>query len=157
MIVLWNGWRPGSRMFQWIEDHPVLLTWVTVASVVMFIATLVVVPMIIARLPTDHFQRRLRDDHRPLFERYAGALLIWLIIKNVLGALFLLAGVAMLVLPGQGILTMIIGISLLNFPGKHRLERALVQRPRVLRSLNWIRRRFGRAPFSIDRAVNETE
>ena len=137
-------------MFQWIDDHPELLTWITVGSVVMFIATLVVVPMIIARLPADHFQRHMREDHKPPPERYAGPLLIWLIFKNVLGVMFLIAGIAMLVLPGQGVLTMLIGMSLLNFPGKYGMERALVRRRRVLRSLNWIRRRFHREPFVIE-------
>jgi len=60
------------------------------------------------------------------------------------------AGIIMLVLPGQGIFTILIGIMLLNFPGKYRLERWIVARRPVLRSINWLRRRAGRAPLVPD-------
>jgi hypothetical protein len=59
--------------------------------------------------------------------------------KNLLGLVFVLAGVAMLVLPGQGILTILIGLMLMNFPGKRGLEQRLVQQPSVWRAINWIR------------------
>jgi len=58
-----------------------------------------------------------------------------------------LAGIAMLVLPGQGILAILGGIELMDFPGKYRLERWIVSRPAVLRSVNWLRRRMGRPPL----------
>lgn len=72
-----------------------------------------------------------------------------LVLKNVLGAIFLTLGVGMLVLPGQGLLTILIGLSLVDFPGKYRLERYLVTRSPVLRSLNWLRRRTGKPPFRV--------
>jgi len=49
--------------------------------------------------------------------------------------------------PGQGILTILIGVMLLNFPGKRRLERWLVSRPRVLPVINGLRARFGKPPL----------
>jgi hypothetical protein len=55
-----------------------------------------------------------------------------------------LMGVAMLVLPGQGVLTIITGLLLLDFPGKYRFERWLVRRGPVLRGVNWLRDRAGR-------------
>jgi len=58
-----------------------------------------------------------------------------------------MAGIVMLVLPGQGILTIVIGLMLSNFPGKYRLERWLVMRPRVLRTINWLRQRSKRNPL----------
>ena len=53
--------------------------------------------------------------------------------------LMVLVGVAMLLLPGQGILTILIGLMLLDFPGKRGLERRLVQQPAVWRAINWMR------------------
>ncbi len=73
-----------------------------------------------------------------------------LIGKNALGYIFVVAGFIMLVLPGQGIFTILIGIMLLNFPGKYRLEQWIVARRPVLRSINWLRRRAGRAPLVLD-------
>jgi hypothetical protein len=64
-----------------------------------------------------------------------------------LGILLVLAGIMMLVLPGQGILAMLIGIGLMDFPGKFRLERWFARQPAVFKSLNWIRTRAGHAPL----------
>ena len=56
-------------------------------------------------------------------------------------------GVVMLVTPGQGLLTMVMGIALMDFPGKDRLEKALVARAGIRAALNWVRHRQGREPF----------
>ena len=63
---------------------------------------------------------------------------------------FLLAGLAMLVLPGQGLLTMLIGLLLLDFPGKRALERRVVRRPKILAFLNRMRDRRGREPLRLE-------
>ena len=53
----------------------------------------------------------------------------------------------MLFVPGQGLLTIIVGLTVMNYPGKFRLERWLVMRPRVLPALNWLRKRYGHPPL----------
>jgi hypothetical protein len=58
-----------------------------------------------------------------------------------------LLGLVMLVTPGQGILTLLSGLLLMNFPGKYRLEQWLVLRPGILRALNWLRRRRNQPAF----------
>jgi hypothetical protein len=69
------------------------------------------------------------------------------------------AGIAMLVLPGQGVLTMLLGVMLMNFPGKYELERQIIQQPTILKALNWMRRRANRPdlivelPHSTDEAL----
>ena len=73
----------------------------------------------------------------------------WLALKNLLGLLLMVMGVAMLVLPGQGILSILIGLSLMNFPGKYRLERYIAGRRPIRKSLNWIRARAGVEPLKI--------
>ena len=67
--------------------------------------------------------------------------------RNALGAVLLAAGIAMLVLPGQGLLTILLGLMLVDFPGKRRAERALVARPNVFEALNWLRAKAGRPPL----------
>jgi hypothetical protein len=62
---------------------------------------------------------------------------------------FIAAGIAMLVLPGQGLLTILIGFLMLDFPGKYRVEKWLVSRRRLLGAINWLRRRAGRVPLRI--------
>jgi hypothetical protein len=75
--------------------------------------------------------------------------------KNLAGVVLLLLGFVMALpgVPGQGILTMIIGLTLVDFPGKVALERRLVSRPFVLRQLNALRRRFHRPPLTLDDAA----
>jgi archaellum biogenesis protein FlaJ (TadC family) len=112
-------------------------------SLLMFVVTLVVFPLVIVYLPEDYFVRDRRDPARQA-RRHPAVWLTLTVLKNILGAVLILAGVAMLVLPGQGLLTMLIGLTLLNFPGKYALERRLVSRPAVSKALNRIREMAGR-------------
>jgi len=133
-------------MMQWFQDHQVLIGWITAASMILFIVTLLAIPPLVARIPADYFVRRQRP--RVLkSSRYPVAGYLMLIGKNLLGYVFILFGMAMLVLPGQGLITMMIGIILLDFPGKFRMERRIVSIPSVLKTLNWLRHRSGRPPL----------
>lgn len=122
-----------------------MLAWLAAASVVGFVASLIAIPWILVRLPADYFDTRV--PRRWMIDRHPVLRTIGLIIKNVAGVVFLLAGIAMLVLPGQGILTILIGVSLIDFPGKHRLEARIVSQRVVLQTINAIRHRFGRPPL----------
>ncbi|MDQ1291139.1 MAG: hypothetical protein QG615_941 [Nitrospirota bacterium] len=134
-----------ATITQYIPVH--VLIWLTVGSLVGFIGTLIAIPFIMVRLPADYFDirtpRHWMKDHHPVL-RWVG-----LIVKNAVGAVFLLAGFAMLFLPGQGILTMLIGISLLDFPGKRKLEAKIVGQPTVLHALNAIRTKFAKPPLTL--------
>jgi hypothetical protein len=68
----------------------------------------------------------------------------------VLGVALVLVGIPLVPLPGQGILTIFAGLLLLEFPGKRRVEIALIRRPGVLRAVNWLRRRAHRPPLEIE-------
>ncbi len=123
-----------------------LLLWATAFSVLVLLATLVTVPWVVARLPADYFTRPTRSPWRNLGAEPWYALLLGLV-KNLVGAVLLVLGVLMLFTPGQGLLTLLVGLLLMNFPGKYRLERLLVGRPGVLAALNWLRQRKGTEPF----------
>jgi hypothetical protein len=90
---------------------------------------------------------RSADPRRPLLLRWAVALG-----KNLLGLVLVLLGAIMALpgVPGQGLLTMIIGMTILDFPGKRRLEVRFLHRPRILGALNRLRARFGRQPLVLD-------
>ena len=70
-----------------------------------------------------------------------------MIAKNLLGVLFMVLGLIMFFTPGQGILTLLMGLALTNFPGKQRLERAILQRPSVRKLINGLRARANRPPL----------
>jgi len=69
------------------------------------------------------------------------------IVKIMVGLFLLICGLVMLVLPGQGLLTMLMGLSLMPFPGKNKLEKTIVARKSVRYSLNWIRMKANKKPF----------
>jgi hypothetical protein len=124
-----------------------MLVTLGVLSGVFFLATLIAIPVVLVRLPEDYF-----DDRRPrawLQDRHPAIRATAYVLKNVVGAVFLLAGLAMIVLPGQGILTILIGISLMDFPGKRKLERRLIGQPTVLRGINKIRETFNQPPLVV--------
>jgi hypothetical protein len=73
----------------------------------------------------------------------------WRLLKNLLGAVLLLAGFVMLFTPGQGILTILAGLWLMDLPGKRRWERNLISRNKVLTSINWTRQKFGQPPLRL--------
>lgn len=125
-----------------------LVWWGSGLSLLGFIATLIGIPWVVARLPQDYFSRPRRYSWRLSPNAPVLALLLGLL-KNLLGALLVLLGLVMLVTPGQGLLTLLAGLLLMNFPGKYQLERWLVMRPGVMRGLNWLRARQREEPFDL--------
>ena len=130
---------------EWIPVD--VLIGLTVASAIGFVGSLIAIPMILLRLPADYFDTRTprhwMKDHHPALR------LMGLVAKNVVGIVFFLAGFAMLFLPGQGVLTMLIGISLMDFPGKRALEARMVGQPTLLGVINSMRQKFGKPPLTL--------
>ena len=146
-------------MPDWIPFSTATLWWMGILSVVTFVGSLIALPFLVARMPADYFVRD-RQGHAAHRQQHPVLRVIGLVCKNLLGLAFVLAGVAMLVLPGQGILTIVIGLSLMNFPGKRALERRIVQQPSILRAINWMRHRAGHPPLIVpqsDATVEDTQ
>ena len=120
------------------------LAW---GSLTLFVVSLAVIPWLVTKIPVDYFHAEHRRAKTAGVRPVSIQLLLGL--KNLFGCLLILLGLVMLVLPGQGILTIVIGLFLMNFPGKYRLERALVSRPKVLNSLNWIRAKAQKPPLVV--------
>jgi hypothetical protein len=142
-------------MFTWMREHETILWWLFALSVLSFIGTLIALPLVIARLPADYFRRDHRHARRrqeqPIVLRLSGILL-----KNLLGLVLILAGVAMLLLPGQGVLTILIGLMLMDFPGKRKLERRIIQQPAIFRAINWMRFKAHQPPLELPDAETLT-
>lgn len=135
-------------MWAWYHQHEELAWWAFALSMVTFFGSMIALPLILARMPPDYFLRPRRTA--AAFSRHHPALRIALLLtKNVVGVVFVLVAIPMLAGPGQGVLTLLIGITLLDIPGKRRLELWLVRLPRVLRAINWIRRKADRPPLQL--------
>ena len=127
-----------EEVWGWVREYQTVFQTLGVVSLSLLVVSLVVFPLVVVHLPADYFVREHRDPVR----RRRSHPVLWAILvvaKNVVGLVLILAGVAMLVLPGQGILTILIGLALTNFPGKYTIERRLVSRPAVSKALNRIR------------------
>jgi hypothetical protein len=137
-------------MIAWIQGNETLLWWLAAASAFTFVGSLLVVPWLVVRIPRDYFAPGARQ-RMPWADQHPVVRVTFEIGKNLLGGFFIAAGIIMLVLPGQGILTIVVGVMLLDFPGKPRLLRWIVARPNVLQAINWLRRRARRAPLIVER------
>ena len=129
----------------WIGDNGTLFGILGVVGAASLVATVVLLPFLVVRIPADYFRyhRRRHDyvrDRHPLAHHAIVAF------KNTIGVVLILAGVGMLLLPGQGLLTLLIGLMLTDFPGKYRLEKRIVGQPGVLKAVNWLRQRAGHPP-----------
>lgn len=118
--------------------------WVLFIALATFVGSIAVVTFLLVQLPATYFleshPQALWADRHPILRWTA------LILKNLLGVVLVGVGVVMLFTPGQGVLSILIGVILMSFPGKRRLERQLVGRPRILKTINRLRARFGKDP-----------
>ena len=117
--------------------------WIAVASVLSLVVASALAAWLVARLPSDYFTFRERHPDNEHWLRR----LVLVTIKNVIGGLLIVAGILMLLTPGQGLLTIIAGLLLTDFPGKFAMERRMARIPKVMAALNWIRARRGQPPF----------
>ena len=126
--------------------------WFAVASLATFVVSAVALPWLLTRLPEDYFDETSTPIPPP-WPRHRALYWAWRTLKNLAGAVLLLAGFVMLLTPGQGLLTIMAGLWLVDLPGKRRWERYLIGRPRVLASINWIRQKAGQPPLRVSKVL----
>jgi hypothetical protein len=135
-----------SGIIEWAKSYETLWWWLFALSIALFLLTPVAVAWIVVQLPKDYFTSK-RRRRAGILKKYPALRPVIVVAKNVLGIVLVIAGIVMLVVPGQGLLTLVAGLMLVDFPGKFRLERWLATRPPVWRSINWLRKRARREPL----------
>lgn len=115
-------------------------------TVITFVFSLVWVVYMIRKIPADYF---IHKDKKAFTQK--PSMISWVLygIRNVFGIILILLGIIMLFTPGQGLLTIVMGLSIMNFPGKRQLEIRLLRMKSISRSLNWIRQKKGLADIQI--------
>lgn len=143
----------ADQLVSWIVED---LTWGGVLFAfslfaVLLLGSLVGVAFILVRISPTYFQDLHPRD--PWRDRHPALRLTGRIARNLLGTILILVGIVLSFpgVPGQGLLTILIGLMLIDVPGKRRLERRIVGRPKVLRVINRLRRRFGRESLVLGR------
>jgi len=120
----------------------------TLAIVLLYLASIAFVPWMLTRLPSDYFLNEERENY--LFKDSSPFVRsVFMILKNIVGGILVLAGIAMLFLPGQGLLTMVAGIFLMDFPYKYKIEKWIIRQPVIFKMFNKIRQKADKAPFVV--------
>ena len=139
-----------SGLIEWFKEHGAILgAGLGVLGLVMFVGSLLLLPVLVARLPADHFVRT-----PPLRSERNTRIVLLNLLRNALGVVLVIGGIIMLVLPGQGILTIAIGLLVMEFPGKRRMQIWILQRPVIRKGINWLRSRADRPPLRFPEATD---
>ena len=128
-----------TNMFlEFLSDYKIYLVWLGTLSFIIFIFSLLTIKWLVALIPSDYFIKKNNSEFR---SNYPIFWLISIIIKNLVGYTLIVGGTLMLVLPGQGLFTIFVGLMLSNYPGKFYIERKFIAIPSVLRAINWLRKK----------------
>ncbi len=138
---------------EWIAEMWISLTWTRVAFglgffLVSFLASTAIVAIVMVKIPENYFSSHYQRDFLP----HSGWLTRWgaVVLKNMVGIGLVIAGIVMLVGPGPGVLTILIGLIMIDIPGKRPLEAHILKLPAVLTSANALRAKYGKPPLIMD-------
>ena len=122
----------------------------TILFVGTFLGSIALVVFFLIRLPPTYFHPS--HDRRWMDEQHRVVRCCGIIVKNIIGAILVVLGIVMSLpgIPGQGILTVLVGMMLLDFPGKREWEYTIVSRPRFLRVINQLRKKFSKPPLVLE-------
>jgi hypothetical protein len=135
-----------NAFISWFSNHPGVLIGLGISSILIFILSILGISWFIAQIPEDYFLSTKRkpskwQEQKPILR------LAVIFGKNIIGFSLIIGGLLMLVLPGQGLLTIVTGLLLVNYPGKYKLEKKLVSIPSIFKALNWIRVKANKPPL----------
>ena len=137
------------------SEFILLLTWrnVLIGSLIFiasFLINLGIVSAILVKLPADHFSKNRKTKF--WHGRNPALNAAKVIGKNLLGVFLVALGIVLSLpgVPGQGLLTILLGIMLLDFPGRERLEQKLLSKPSIVNTINRLRGRFGKPPLVLN-------
>ena len=136
-----------NSILDYIYGYKNIIIWLGSLSVFIFLFSLIGIKWLIALIPNDYFlikkESKIKSSNPYLW-------LLIVIFKNLIGYSLIIGGIMMLILPGQGLFTIIIGLMLSNYPGKYALEKRFISTPAILKSINWLRSKSDKPPLLIN-------
>jgi hypothetical protein len=142
-------------MMEMVLAYKTALVWLSILSLLFFIFSLAALPWVVARIPVDYFMGLARGTGRvgaSKKSRPASPVkMAGMLVKNMVGMVLIAGGIIMLFIPGQGLLTILAGMMLMDFPGKRTLILGLAGFESIQRGINWIRKKRGVPPLQFPR------
>lgn len=120
---------------------PATLILLTSVSLVCCAVSIGVATWAVRRLPADYLLHEADSAETLSCSRLS------LVLRNLFGGVLLVLGVLMLILPGQGLLTIVAALAVMSFRSKRRIEQRLLARPHMLALINRLRQRGGYPPL----------
>jgi len=142
-------------MIEWLSEFLASITWTQILlGVGLFLGSLALsfgaIAIVMVKIPKNYFSSHYKRDFLPgsSFVVRWGAV----IAKNIFGVFLILLGIALSLpgVPGQGILTILLGLIMLDIPGKRPLEARIIKRPAVLSAINSLRAKYNKEPLEVD-------
>ena len=142
-----------SGIWEWLAHFWETLTWGRIAfgSIAILLSAALsyaAIIFVMIKLPADYFS----PHYSPASAKNQAFLVRWgaVVLKNFIGLLLILAGIAMIFGPGPGLLTILLGLIMMDIPGKRPLEANIIKRPAVLSAVNNLRARYSKPPLITD-------
>ena len=126
-----------------IAQYENILVLFSIMSAVFFVVTLLLTPYLLGLIHSDYFTKA--NPHK-LEIKHVGHIVV-VIIRSAIGLVLFVVGVIMLVTPGQGVVSILLGLFLMEFPGKRKLELKLINHNQTFKTLNWLRAKAKKPPF----------
>lgn len=131
-----------NQLLSWLSDYTLFVSAAAAVSIALMILSCAATPWFVASLPSDYLQPKVSGSRT-----YSLFNILILVFRNIVGLALIILGLIMMVTPGPGLIGLLVGVSLAEFPGKHRILISIAIQPDVFKSLNWMRMRHGKAPF----------
>ena len=117
-----------------------------ISSIAILVISALSIGYFIKKIPYDY----ILNDKRGISEYKDKNPIFWIItlaLKNIIGYCLIMGGILMLVLPGQGLLTILVGLMLSDYPGKFKLEKRIIKTNLILKTINWYRNKSNIPPI----------
>ena len=133
----------------WIRDNDQLIQWVGIVSIFLFFLSLFLLRYVILRLPEDYFIKvsSISKSNSKSLKK-----IIFRIAKNALGFLLTICGIILLFTPGQGMITILIGLCLIDLAFVNQWKKKMIYNSKVQKALNWIRSKKSVKPFNFPKS-----
>lgn len=138
---------------EWLSQFWDSLTWGRIAfgTILLVLSAIIsysIIVLVVVKLPANYFSSDYSLGFikgKPLWIRWGA-----IILKNLIGAFLIGIGVLMILGPGPGLLTILLGLIMIDIPGKRPLEVSIIKHPAVFSAVNNLRSRYKKTPLIMD-------